>query len=271
MNGWIATFTAFVLMLAAGSGGALLARRLPEEYLSEHAMKNLRIGMALVGTMSSLLLGLMINSSRYNFSEAYSDVQKYTAAVQLTDLELLQYGESGCRIRSTLHDYATKLVEGTWGGGKGSSVREADPSLSALLRLHGEIRALEASNEDQKLVRSTLLSLSRQLMEYHWKVDGEALAATPITFLAVVISWFCIIFWFLGVFAPRNNPVVAVGQVLAMTAIAGAIFLVNEMGEPFSGPIQVSSESLARLLDRMDAEPCPSRSATPTPASPAGR
>ncbi|CAN1721021.1 DUF4239 domain-containing protein [Hyphomicrobium sp. 1Nfss2.1] len=270
MNGWLPALIAFALMLIAGGSGALLARRLPEDFVSEPSMKNLRIGMALVGTMASLLLGLMINSARYTFSEAYLDVQKYAAAIQLTDQELLHYGgERACVIRGTLQTYMKQVIGGTWNPSNRSPNETTDPSLAALLQFHSEVRTLEASNDGQKRGHDTLLSLSRQLMEYHWKVSGEASSVTPTIFIAVVIGWYCLIFWYLGVFAPPN-PVVFAGQVLAMVAISGAIFLVNEMGEPFSGPVKVSSAPLARLFERMEAEACPEDAAVLSPSSPSG-
>ena len=259
MSALDSTLAAFILMLLAGGSGVLLARHLPEDYVSEPSLKNLRIGMALVGTMSSLLLGLMINSSRYNYSEAYSDVQKYSAAIQVTDLELLSFGAKACQARKDLQGYVRQLIKGTWNADAGTPTADgaaSDASLAELLRFYGEVRQLNALTDDQRQARSSLISLSRQLMEYHWKVGGVARTVNPTAFIAVVISWFCLIFLYLGVFAPRN-PVVFVGQVLAMAAISGAIFLVKEMGEPFSGPVQVSPAPLQLLADQMTVKPCP--------------
>jgi hypothetical protein len=271
MMGWLPALIAFALMVVAGGSGVLLARRLPEDFLSEPSMKNLRIGMALVGTMASLLLGLMVNSARYTFSEAYLDVQKYAATIQLTDQDLLHYGdERACAIRGTLQTYIKQVVAGTWNSSNSSPMYGPDPSLAALLLFHNEVRALQASSDEQKRGHETLLSLSRQLMEYHWRVSGQARSDTPTVFIAVVIGWYCLIFLFLGVFAPRN-PVVYIGQGLAMVAISGAIFLVNEMGEPLSGPIKVSSAPLVRLLERMEAEPCSANAAALPPSSESGQ
>ncbi|MEP9351809.1 hypothetical protein [Xanthobacter sp. KR7-225] len=265
MNAWIPTLAAFVMMVLAGGAGMLLARRLPESWLSEGSIKSLKAGMAMVATMSALLLGLMVNSSRYNFSEAYSDVQKYAAALQMTDLELLNFGGPACAVRRTLQDYGKRLVDETWQGDTDlAPVGSTDPALKVLLRFDGELRALQPADDGQKQGRGNLLSLSQQLVEYRWKVSGVARTATPTTFIVVVICWFALIFANVGVFAPRN-PLVMAGHVLAMAAISAAIFLVTEMGEPFAGPIQVSPAPMVRLLHRMEATPCPA----PPAAAPA--
>ncbi|WP_411014300.1 hypothetical protein, partial [Salmonella sp. s50237] len=77
-------------------------------------------------------------------------------------------------------------------------------ALAALLRFDAGVRSLKSETADQQDVRGTLLGLSRQLVEYRWKVTGVARTATPVTFIFVVICWFALIFLSSGVFAPRN-------------------------------------------------------------------
>jgi hypothetical protein len=268
MNAWIPTLAAFVMMAMAGAGGMLLAKRLPEAWMGEGSIESLKVGMAIVATMSSLLLGLMVNSSRFNFSEAYSDLQKYAAAFQMTDLELLSFGAAACPVRLTLQDYGKLLIAETWqDGARFSPVPSGDPALKVLLRFDGEVRALEPLTEAQKQARGSLLSLSKQLVEYRWKVSGVARTTTPTTFIVVVICWLTLIFANVGIFAPRN-PLVIAGHMLAMAGISSAIFLVTEMGEPFAGPIQVSPAPVVRLLQRMEAEPCPAIESRVGPGTP---
>ncbi|MFG1420364.1 bestrophin-like domain [Roseixanthobacter liquoris] len=257
MDIWISIVATFAVMLLAAGAGSMLARRLPEAWLGEGSIMSLKASMAMVSTMSALLLGLMVNSARYNFSEAYSDVQKYAASIQLTDLDLLNYGPAACDLRHTLQEYGQQLLAETWQNNADfSQVRTEGSALKVILRFDSQVRALVPGTESQTQARLSLLAFAHQLVEYRWKVSGLARTATPTIFIAVVICWFSLIFLYLGVFAPRN-PLVAVGHVLAMIAISAAIFLVIEMGEPFDGLIQVSPGPLVRLLHRMEAEPCP--------------
>ncbi len=253
MNAWIPTIAAFFTMLIAGGAGMVLARRVPESWHNEITVKSLKTSMAMVATMSSLLLGLMVNSARYNYSEAYSDVQKYAASIQITDLELLSFGAAACPLRKTLQNYARQLVAETWEVETSSTQTTA---LKTLLRFDGEVRAIQGATSAEQQARGNLLSLTRQLIEYRWKVTGVARTATPSAFIAVVICWFALIFAYSGFFAPYT-PIAIAGHILAMVAISAAIFMVTELGEPFVGPIQVSPAPVMRLLLRMEAEPCP--------------
>jgi len=240
VNVWIVTIGAFVMMALGFTLAVLIGKRLPETRFSDGSAKNLRTSMAIVATMSSLLLGLMVNSARYNYSEAYLDVQKYASVVQLLDIELRNYGAAGCPLRLTLEDYARKLMAETWDVDMHASADAApQPALNALLRFDRQVRTLAVANDDQQRARSTIQTLSRQLAEYRWKVTGVARTTTPVLFIAVVICWFSLIFAYSGAFAAVNAFVVT-GHVLAMLCISAAIFLVTELSQPVSGPIHVS-------------------------------
>lgn len=258
MNAWVAAGVAVVTMALAMAIGMAIGSRLSQTRYEDGSIKNLRTSVAIIATMSSLLLGLMVNSARYNFSDAYSDVQKYAAVLQITDLNLLSFGAPACPLRGNLQAYARQLVAETWTSGEdeASSGAAQVSALTALLGFDAGVRNLKAETADQQEVRGTLLGLSRQLVEYRWKVTGVARTATPVTFIVVVICWFALIFLYSGVFAPRS-ALVLVGHGLGMVGIAAAIFLVMEMGQPFTGPIKVSPAPVERLLARMQAEPCP--------------
>ena len=95
MNAWVASAVAFVTMAVAMAAGMAIGSRLSETRYEDGSVKNLRTSVAIIATMSSLLLGLMVNSARYNFSDAYSDVQKYAAVLQITDLKFAELRRAG--------------------------------------------------------------------------------------------------------------------------------------------------------------------------------
>lgn len=258
VNVWTVTISAFAMMALGFSLAALIGTRLPETRNSDGSPKNLRTSVAIVATMSSLLLGLMVNSARYNYRDAYSDVQRYASVIQMLDIELRNYGAAACPIRSSLEDNVRKLIAETWNSHEqgGSANVASQAAVEALLRFDGQVRALPMTDAEQHSARSTILALSRQLVEYRWKVTGAARTATPVVFIAVVICWFAFIFAYAGVFAPIN-AFVFTAHFLAMGCISAAIFLVMELGAPFSGPMQVSPAPIEELLEYMKKDVCP--------------
>jgi hypothetical protein len=68
--------------------------------------------------------------------------------------------------------------------------------------------------------------------------------------LVVLVSWLAIIFLTFGLYAPRNATVVTILIVCALS-VAGAIFLILELDEPFTGWIRVSSAPLRNALSQL--------------------
>ena len=69
----------------------------------------------------------------------------------------------------------------------------------------------------------------------------------PVAFLVVLVFWLCVIFASFGLFAPPNGTVIVVLCVCALS-VAGAIFLIIELAQPFAGVIRVSSAPLRGAL-----------------------
>jgi hypothetical protein len=68
--------------------------------------------------------------------------------------------------------------------------------------------------------------------------------------LIIAIFWLAIIFLSFGLFAPSNKIVVAT-WILAALSVAGAIFLILELDQPFGGFVRISSEPMQNALSHL--------------------
>lgn len=245
---------AFFAMAGAAGCGALLARRMPPDLLGESSIKSLRAAMALVATMTGLILGLMVNSARSQYSEAEKDVQMYATTLMRTDIELTNFGGAACAVRSDLRGYIEALLAQTWPPLPGSSTGAGDarPATTVLLDLTRKLERLSPQND----IRKTLISLGHQLLEYRWRISDFTSDRAPATFIVAVICWLALIYGLLGVFAPRT-PLVLFGYFGAIACISTAIFLVVEMDDPFSGQLRVPRAPISDVLTFMASQPCP--------------
>jgi hypothetical protein len=66
----------------------------------------------------------------------------------------------------------------------------------------------------------------------------------------VLVSWLAIIFITFGLYAPRNATVVTVLIVCALS-IAGGIFLILELDQPFGGWIHISTAPLRNAVSQL--------------------
>jgi hypothetical protein len=76
---------------------------------------------------------------------------------------------------------------------------------------------------------------------------AQAHDSIPAPFLAILIFWLAIIFVSFGLFV-QANPTVIVTFFVGTLSVAGAIFLILEMDQPFAGLLQISSEPLRHVL-----------------------
>jgi len=65
---------------------------LPEHHLNSDSRDAIRLSMGVIGTMSALVLGLLIASAKSSFDAKSSQVKQITANVILLDQLLAQYG-----------------------------------------------------------------------------------------------------------------------------------------------------------------------------------
>jgi hypothetical protein len=75
----------------------------------------------------------------------------------------------------------------------------------------------------------------------------QAGGSLPLPFLVVLIFWLAIIFASFGMF-PRLNPLAITALFVFALSAAGAVFLVLELSDPFTGLMQISSATLRNAL-----------------------
>jgi hypothetical protein len=113
------------------------------------------------------------------------------------------------------------------------------------------IRNLSPRNEEQHWLQARALEQSEFLLEVRWMVFSRVGTSVPVPFLTALVFWLMITFASFGLFAPRNATVIATLLVCAL-CVAGAIFLVLEMDDPFHGVIRVSPNPLHYAYSRMN-------------------
>jgi len=70
-------------------------------------------------------------------------------------------------------------------------------------------------------------------------------------FLTVLIFWICMLFLSFGLFV-RFNPTVTVALFVGAISVAGAIFLILELNDPYRGLMRISDEPLRNAMTQID-------------------
>jgi len=244
-----------IFVFAVTFGGALagiwLHARLPEGHLSADSQATVKVGIALIATMTALVLGLVTASAKSSY-DAQDSAVKHTAAEAMSlDRGLARYGPGAEPVRVALRSVLAETIRRNWPHA-GSQVVAATPSASphtaeSVVQL---VRALPVQDDTQAWLRTRALDIGEGLLDVRWVVASSVGPSVPVPFLIVLVFWLLVIFVSFGLFAPRNGTVISVLFVCAMS-VASAIFLILEMDGPFSGVIRISPNPMLHALSQM--------------------
>ena len=102
-------------------------------------------------------------------------------------------------------------------------------------------------SERQRSLQARAIGTLQELGKTRLLLFAEAGAAIPLPFLVVLIFWLAILFASFSLFADNNATTVVALCIFALSASA-AIFLILELGQPFTGLMRISSEPLRNAL-----------------------
>jgi len=129
--------------------------------------------------------------------------------------------------------------------------RPAAGAPSTVEALVDSIRSLAPGNELQSALKTRAVELAEDGLQLRWLAMASAETDVPAAFLVIVIFWLTVIFASYGLYAPRSLAVMT-ALVVSALSVACALFLVLELGSPFSGAIAVSDQPLLRALALMN-------------------
>jgi hypothetical protein len=86
--------------------------------------------------------------------------------------------------------------------------------------------------------------------EGHWLQVESADEGLPWGFLIVLVYWLALLFGTFGLQAPANPTVLTIIIVCALS-VAGAVFAISDMANPYAGFIQISDRPLEGALARL--------------------
>ena len=237
-------------------GGALLglfaARFLPGHHLSKETQSAITVSVAVLGTLAALVLGLMITAANSSFSARSDEVRELSLQLIRMDRNLHRYGPEADTARTKLHDWATAKTHQLFPV-KGEVNPTSDQTIVMLEAVQDALLDLKPENEHQTYLRTLCLRLSSTMIEARWALETRAAHSIPVPFLVLLIFWLSIVFASFGLFAPTNAVTIA-ALLLCSLAVAGGIYMIEELDKPLSGFVHLPSDSMERALLEIGAK-----------------
>jgi len=236
----------FVLTLGGILFGALLRRALPKHHLSEESQDVVRLGVGLVATIAALVLGLLIAAAKSSFDTQSTQVTQITADIILLDNLLAEYGPDARPIRQQMRSVIGPFADQIWREKQASSATPFERNVSAE-QVYLAVQALSPQNDLQRSLQTRAAQISNDLAQTRLLLFAESGNVIPAPFVAILVLWLVIIFASFSLFSALNATVFTCLSLFALSASC-AIFLILELGQPFSGLMAISSEPLRHAL-----------------------
>jgi hypothetical protein len=240
---WIALV--FFLCLVGASVLSLFTHtRLPTWHNAAETREVVRLCASIFVVMTSLVLGLMVNSAKNTFETADKNVHSYATELILLDRTLRQYGPDTESVRRQLLTYVKQAA---------ARMAQSDPVLGSRTaeRLLDDVaeglRALQPGGADQLVLRTSAEHRFATIFEMRWALVEQSEGTIPTPLVVLLGAWLALIFASFGYCAPRN-AVVGASLVISSLLIASAIYLILDMDRPFDGTIQISAAPLNRAI-----------------------
>jgi hypothetical protein len=235
--------------------GVLLRKILPKHHLNEHSKDVVRLGCALVATISALVLGLLITSAKNTYDAQRNEIRQMTANLILLDSQLKRYGPETRSAREALRSAIGPAIDRIWGKRAEKSQAGTPFETNAVGELvYADIEALSPQTERQHSLKAKALQTTSNITESRVMLFEQSDGALPIAVLAVLTFWLTILFASFTLFSPLNPTGYAAVVVIALSASA-AIFLILEMNTPFDGLMQISSVPVRNAVAPLSATP----------------
>jgi hypothetical protein len=238
----------FVCVFGGALFGMFLRSRLPEHHLSAESQRIVSLGAGIIGTMAALVLGLLVASAKGSYDAQSDEMMDFSSRIVLLDRVLAHYGPEAKDARDLLRDVVARMVDRMWVERSGYS--ESKRIVTGGEVMYDKIQELSPRDEAQRLIKTQALNLVLALSQTRWLMFEQRGRSISVPLLMMLVFWLTINFVSFGLFAPRNGTVITT-LLLCAVAVSGAIFLILEMYEPYTGLIHISSAPVRSALEQL--------------------
>jgi hypothetical protein len=229
--------------------GRALRRLLPEDHLTADSRDTIKLAMGLVATMTALVLRLLVSSAKGAYDTKRSEVIQMAAKVAFLDRLFSLYGPEAAEARAGFREAVEEAVRQMWPD-EASVPAHLAPDTQAGNVVYVAVQNLSPHDDTQRKLKEQAITLASELGQLRSLLAAQSVASISKPMLIILVSWLVVIFLGFSVLAPPN-PTVILALMISALAVAGAIFLILELDQPFAGLIRISSEPMLNALHEL--------------------
>jgi len=251
VNAFVTALVVFAVLMGATLLGSSLGRRLPTTQVSGQTWSSVSLGLGFISTMAAIVLGLLVASAKGSYDSKHDEVQSAAAKFIVLDRTLRQYGPETQSVRALLRDRVKSLASMDWVKKERASsdaLASAPPATYGYEQIWLSVRTLSPANDVQRALQARALDVLDQLGQTRWILTAQSSEGVSTPMLVALVVWLAVIAGCAGVFAPRHRTMLVVALLCAIS-VAGTIFLLMELYDPFGGVMRMSNAPLQTAVD----------------------
>jgi hypothetical protein len=248
MKDLLISLLVFALIFGGALVGMAVRPMLAEHHLHSDSRDVVKLTAGLIGTLTALVLGLLIASAKTTFDQKTSQVRQLTASIILLDDLLAQYGPEATPLRTLLRQGIPPLANRIWQEEQIPTGKLVQFESSAeSLAFENQLQRLSPGNDAQRSLQARAIQTFTEAAQIRLQLFAQTGGSIPVPFLVIVVFWLGAIFASVTLYA-RTDLVVMASLCVCALSFAGAIFLVLELDNPFAGIMGISSATLRNAL-----------------------
>ncbi|MBU0800096.1 MAG: hypothetical protein KKA05_03750 [Alphaproteobacteria bacterium] len=242
----------FSILCLSALGTMIFHRKMYASYYNDDTAAVVRLVANLFVVMTSLVFGLMINSSKNTYENIDNSVHAFVTDIIVLDRNLRNYGPHADDARLKLRKYVEQAIAHPTRGT--DDLQKTPDNTGQLLDVLGKSLAkIDPADRNQASMLSDIRQQYYHIVEQRWALIEKSEGTIPMPIIVMLGAWLTLIFASYGYRSPTNAVTISM-VVTAAFLIAASIYVVLDMSIPFSGPVQISDVPLQRALTEINLE-----------------
>jgi hypothetical protein len=242
----------FGCSFGAAIAGMVLHVKVPDRHLDSGSQDIVKLVMGLIATMAALVLSLLIASASAAYNQQSNELKAMSANIILLDRTLELYGPGAKTARDGLRDLIRQTHDRIWSpeGTRPEDLNSTETRNSAKANIE-KLESLSPQTDSERMMQARAMQEAEGIAQSRLLMFEQLGGTIAWPFLTVLIFWICMLFLGFGLFA-RFNPTVTVALMVGALSVAGAIYLILELSDPYSGIMRISDQTVLNALAQID-------------------
>jgi len=243
----------FAIILAGALTGAVVRRRVPKHHLTDETKGLVSVSMAVVATISALVLGLLLSNANNSFNVIQGQVTALSAEILRLDQLLRRYGPDTKLAREKLRQYAERKKDDLFPPSPADVNLGNQSTYELLQEVEDLVLTVKPATARDQWWLAQAMTLASKIGDTRFLLAQQAGQGTPKAALVLLVFWLTILFGSFTLFAP-SNVISSVTLTLCAIAIAGAIGMILELEHGFGGIVRVSPQPMNHVVAVLEAQ-----------------